>query len=155
MGDVEILVLWVVLPHSITYNPFCHYRSTGGSVSESRRLQSWAASSSEVLVHSLGVGPLPGERGGLARGQRQAVREEEVQKQTLEWQRRSEGKSPADAARRVTVHFEPHQVDEAQCTMNILACSAPLWLDKCLVCHLYDGSWCYTAPVLDQWNLFL
>lgn len=79
-----------LVPLSTTSNPFCHYRSTGGSVSESQRLQS-RSTSAETLIHSLRVGPLPGER-GISRVQRQALREEKVQKQALVWQRWAEGK---------------------------------------------------------------
>lgn len=110
-------------------DPICHHRSTGRSVSKSHCLQS-RPPSTETRIHSLGVSPLPGER-GVPGVQWQAFWEKEIQKQALKWHRRSEGTTLADANCRHAVRLKLLKADEVSCTMNLLTYSAPLWLEKC------------------------
>lgn len=77
----EELEMSAMFAYLLTFHRTVHYRSADQSVPEPRCLQS-GPPSTESGVHSLGVGPLPGERrvSGL---HRQAFREEEIQKQAL------------------------------------------------------------------------
>ncbi len=48
--------------------------------------------------------------------------------------------------------FQTIADDKEHCAMNILAYSAPLWIDKCCVCHINNDCWFYSAQVLEKRN---